>query len=331
MYNSKTVEASIYDLIPSPNQPRIDEKEGIDELKESIQNIGLINKPKVILHPELAGKYIIQTGHRRLRALKELGLQTVLVEVLEKEDPRIPLVDNMLRVDLHVVELANAIKEGISEELFFDEEDVVNSTGLSLKDVETMLLFGGKLNDYIVLFLLQNKKQVFSSSYDVLIKLAELAELKPGKKIVMSVLNEIKKREIEDGANIKAFKELIDIEIKDYKEKLKEKEREEEREREEEKEELEKTEIEEEKKEVKNIYDLIDEDSELEESKIVYETESGEEELLEYENTLKDLGLTIMYDDDWRNIRMEISVDDLSKISATKLLSVFEKIEKKIK
>ncbi len=332
MNSSKIIETDIYNLIPTPYQPRVNEEEGLEELQNSIQEIGLINKPKVIMHPELPGKYIIQTGHRRIKALKKLKFKTVTVEVLEKEDSRIPLVDNLLRVDLHVVELANAIQEGLELELFFNEEDVVNTTGLSFSDVKAMLKFGGKFPDYIVNFLLENKKYVFSSSYDVLEKLAILAELKPGKKILMFVLNEIRKRESEDGANIKAFKELISIEIESL---VREKEKENLFPIREEKEKIVETNK---NDEIKDIFDTIKEKKEDENSNfnetVKMEKEYIEEEefcVSEYENTIKDLGLNVSYDDDWKNIKIKISLNELSKLSATKLLSIFGKIEKKIK
>jgi len=338
MINSKIITVSIYDLLPSPHQPRVDESEGLEELKESISSMGLINRPKVIAHPTLPQKYIIQTGHRRIKALKELNVQTIEVELLEEEDSRIPLIDNMLRVDLHVTELADAIVSGFEEEIFTDIDEIVNLTGISEKDVKSMIKFGNKLNSYVISFLLQNKNMIFSNSLEILELLGELCELKPGKKIIMEVLKEIKEREDEDGANIKLFKELIKKQIEKAKVTTENTD-----EKEDEKQEKKECILKEKEENTDEAIDgnsnfnksqneepstFLDMDFDLEDE-ILIEEEDGEMNLSEYENKIKDLGLEVKYDDDWRNIQIKINIDEMSDVSETKLKSIFEKILKK--
>lgn len=322
--NSKStiIEVSIYDLLPSPHQPRVNENEGIEELKDSISSLGLINKPKVLIHPKLPGKYIIQTGHRRIKAMKALSYQTIEVELLSEEDPRIPLVDNMLRVDLHVIELANAIKSGIEDGIFLDVTDVANTTGIEKKEIESMMKYGNCMPSYVVEHLLENKKYIYSSSSRVLEKLAELAKLKPSKKTIMSVLNDIKEREDEFGANIKMFTSLIEIQIdiltqENAQEKLLETE-----------EEGTPKDNEKEAAPLSFLEDTDEEDEEFEED--IDFGESTASTPMDHLNSITDLGLKISYDDDWREVTLQINIAEMSQVSTTKALSALEKIKSKL-
>jgi len=314
---STIIEVALIDLLPSPHQPRIDESEGIEELQESIQMIGLINKPKVIIHETLAGKYVIQTGHRRVRAMRGLSYQTTEVELLAEEDDRVPLVDNMLRVDLHVIELANSIYDGIKEEIFLDIQDVSNATGIPIKEVEDMMKYGNAFPSYIVSHLLNNKKMVYSESPKILVALAKLAKMKPGKKILMEVMTDIHERELESGANIQLFENLIEESIekatpkKDIEKKIDKEEKEEKEEQEQE----------------QFSGSFLDNDEE-----ILIEDETGSEEIMldDHTNSIKDLGILVHHDDDWREITLKININEISKASTTKMLSILEKIKNKL-
>jgi len=81
----------------------------IEELKNSIKEVGLIN-PLTINQ-----NYRLLAGRRRFQALKELGFKTVPVRVLESEDElfdfRVALIENIQRKNLSDPELAAAIKE----------------------------------------------------------------------------------------------------------------------------------------------------------------------------------------------------------------------------
>lgn len=324
---STIIEASLYDLLPSPQQPRVDESEGIEELKESISSLGLINKPKVLIHPKLAGKYIIQTGHRRVKAMKALSYQTTEVELLSEEDPRIPLVDNMLRVDLHVIELANAITTGIEDGIFLDVVDVANTTGISKKEINSMLKYGNQMPSYVISHLLETKKYVYSSSSPVLESLAELAKLKPGKKIIMLVLNDIQEREDEAGANIKLFMSLIQKEIDQIKQK----------------EEVAEEEVSEEQTQdpvdkknedsssfLEDDEEEFDLDEEFDEEIVEFDNNADGSSPMDHSNTISDLGLKVFHDDDWREVTLKININEMSGVSVTKAISVLEKLRSKL-
>ena len=85
-------------LIPFENHP-FKERNGIEqtELLESIKTNGLLEP--LIVRPFSDGKYEIISGHRRVNACKELGIQTVpaIVRELNKDEAVIAMVDANLQ------------------------------------------------------------------------------------------------------------------------------------------------------------------------------------------------------------------------------------------
>lgn len=81
----------------------------IEELKQSIQNIGLLNPLTV----NTEGKLL--AGRRRFQAVKELGWTEVPVRILDSNGPvfdfKVALDENLKRKNLSDVEIAEAIKE----------------------------------------------------------------------------------------------------------------------------------------------------------------------------------------------------------------------------
>lgn len=99
-------------LIPFKNHP-FHERGGIEqtELLESIKANGLLEP--LIVRPFSDGKYEIISGHRRVNACKELGIQTVpaIVKELNKDEAIIAMVDaNLQREHLLASEKAIAYK-----------------------------------------------------------------------------------------------------------------------------------------------------------------------------------------------------------------------------
>ncbi len=99
-------------LIPFENHP-FKERTGEEqaELMESIRTTGML--VPVIVRPLLRGKYEIISGHRRVAACKELGIDTVptIVKELTKEEAVITMVDaNLQRENLLPSEKAFAYK-----------------------------------------------------------------------------------------------------------------------------------------------------------------------------------------------------------------------------
>lgn len=99
-------------LIPFENHP-FHERNGTEqtELLESIKTNGLLEP--LIVRPFSDGKYEIISGHRRVNACKELGIQTIpaIVKELNKDEAVIAMVDaNLQREHLLPSEKAFAYK-----------------------------------------------------------------------------------------------------------------------------------------------------------------------------------------------------------------------------
>lgn len=85
-------------LVPFENHP-FKKRNGIEneELKESVKENGLLQP--IIVCPFSAGTYEIISGHRRVEACKELGIQTVpaIVREMSKDEAVIAMVDSNLQ------------------------------------------------------------------------------------------------------------------------------------------------------------------------------------------------------------------------------------------
>jgi len=85
------------------------DKDGIEELAESIKRVGLI-QPLVV--KQYKDKYEIIAGHRRYRALKMLGaisVQTIIKNLGKLEADTVKLSENIYREDLTDLEEAESI------------------------------------------------------------------------------------------------------------------------------------------------------------------------------------------------------------------------------
>ena len=101
------------DLIdPNPFQLRKKiEESGLNELAESIKDIGIIQP---LLVTQVEGRYILIAGHRRLEASKRAKLTEVpcvVQEVSENEQIRYALIENLQRADLCPLDEALALKQ----------------------------------------------------------------------------------------------------------------------------------------------------------------------------------------------------------------------------
>lgn len=85
-------------LIPFENHP-FKKRDGIEneELKDSVKENGLLQP--IIVHSFSAGTFEIISGHRRVEACKELGIQTVpaIVRDMPKDEAVIAMVDSNLQ------------------------------------------------------------------------------------------------------------------------------------------------------------------------------------------------------------------------------------------
>jgi len=86
-------------------------RENLDELKESIKDVGILNPLTVVPRGD---KFEIVSGHRRYLAAKELGLEKVPCIVREIDDAQIlaeRIHENIKREELNIVDQAELIRK----------------------------------------------------------------------------------------------------------------------------------------------------------------------------------------------------------------------------
>ena len=121
----------------------------INELAKSIKENSLLHRITVVLKKN--GEYELISGQRRLNAFKRLGRETIPAKVLEKttEDEllSIIIIENIQRVDIKPIEMANAIEE-LYKKLNGDISKVAEKIG---KSKSTVRLYRNmlRLNDNI--------------------------------------------------------------------------------------------------------------------------------------------------------------------------------------
>ncbi|WP_316572301.1 ParB/RepB/Spo0J family partition protein [Neobacillus sp. YIM B06451] len=121
----------IKDLRPNPYQPRKHfEPEAIEELKESIQEHGILQP--LVVRKSIKG-YEIVVGERRFRAAKLAGLETVpavVRDLSEQQMMELAVLENLQREDLSPIEEAAAYQT-LMEKLNLTQEEVAKRLGKS--------------------------------------------------------------------------------------------------------------------------------------------------------------------------------------------------------
>jgi ParB family chromosome partitioning protein len=125
---ARLVHISPNDVVPNPQQPRSEfNREELEELVVSIREVGLLQP--IVVRP-LAGAstgdahYELIMGERRLRASKQLGLESIPAVVRNTADEnmlRDALLENLHRANLNALEEASAYQQllddfGITQE-----------------------------------------------------------------------------------------------------------------------------------------------------------------------------------------------------------------------
>jgi ParB family chromosome partitioning protein len=109
------------DIVPNAVQPRTEfAKEKLDELVASIREVGVL-QPIVVRPIDTGtgtGKFELIMGERRLRAAKQLGLDSIPAVVKNTADEamlRDALLENLHRADLNPLEEASAYQQLLSD------------------------------------------------------------------------------------------------------------------------------------------------------------------------------------------------------------------------
>ncbi len=107
------------DIVPNAQQPRtVFDQNDLAELVHSIREIGVLQP--IVVRPlnDQPGKYELVMGERRLRATKEVGLDTIPAVIRETADAdmlRDALLENLHRAQLNPLEEASAYQQLLSD------------------------------------------------------------------------------------------------------------------------------------------------------------------------------------------------------------------------
>ena len=150
-------EIEIRNIVGNPWQPRSNfDEEALDELAESIKEIGIIQPITVRLLEK--GKYQLIAGERRFRAAQKIGLRTIAAYVREANDQNMlemALVENIQRVDLNAIDVAISYRRLI-EECNLTQENMSERVGKKRSTISNYLRLL-KLPAEIQLALKENK------------------------------------------------------------------------------------------------------------------------------------------------------------------------------
>lgn len=138
--NSEILQIPVDKILPNPNQPRQRfDPTALSELADSIRAYGLIQPIQV---RRISNEfYELVAGERRLRAMKEVGEETiaaVLVEMNDEDSAVVAIVENVQREDLTFFEEAESYKQLI-EYYGLTQEKIAELLGKSQSAVANKL------------------------------------------------------------------------------------------------------------------------------------------------------------------------------------------------
>lgn len=178
----------------------------MEGLVASIQALGLI-EPITVTPEEVGGTYRIITGHRRYRAAKAAGLETIEVLIRDPEDERQrrlkSIVSNVQREDIGPIDMAEALQVLMDEEeQIATQEDLARLIGKDEPWVSGMLR--------LLTLPSQLQKKVgltqLSVPYDAMIRIARLDDPQAQEELIDALLGGATQREIRDRINAKKGK-----------------------------------------------------------------------------------------------------------------------------
>jgi len=132
----------ISDLVRNKYQPRkVFDQENLDELANSIKELGIIQPIIVRKSNENISKYEIIAGERRWLAAQHAGLHEVPVVIIEADNLKsleFSIIENVQRNDLNVIEEAQGYQRLI-DDFSYDQEKVARFIGKSRSHITNFL------------------------------------------------------------------------------------------------------------------------------------------------------------------------------------------------
>jgi ParB family chromosome partitioning protein len=130
------------DIVPNAVQPRsVFDEDDLAELVHSIREVGVLQPVVVRPLPDQPGKYELVMGERRLRATKEVGLDSIPAIVRETADIdmlRDALLENLHRAQLNPLEEASAYQQLLAD-FGITQEELANRIGRSRPQITNTL------------------------------------------------------------------------------------------------------------------------------------------------------------------------------------------------
>lgn len=128
---------NVSDIQVAPQVRKDFDQEELDKLAASISAVGMLEQPIVSFDPQ--GRCWLRAGERRLRAAKQLRMQTIAVSVVDFDANArvIQLAENAVRVGLNPIEEAQAIAELVQEGL--THEKISKAVGMSTGTIQARL------------------------------------------------------------------------------------------------------------------------------------------------------------------------------------------------
>ena len=149
----------ISELTPNRYQPRREfNQENLDDLTNSIKELGIIQPIIVRISKENESKYEIIAGERRWLAAQKAGLHEVPVAITEADDLKsleFAIVENVQRHDLNAIEEAQGYQRLIKD-FSYDQEKVSKFIGKSRSHITNCLRLLTLPNE--VIKLIESKK-----------------------------------------------------------------------------------------------------------------------------------------------------------------------------
>jgi ParB family transcriptional regulator, chromosome partitioning protein len=114
----------------NPHQPRkVFDVEALEELARSIEMVGLIHPP--VVRPIEEGCYELISGERRYRACELMGMKKISVVVRvtpTEQSAQAALIENVQRVDLNPIEIAQALHR-LVQDFHYSQEKLAQKVG----------------------------------------------------------------------------------------------------------------------------------------------------------------------------------------------------------
>lgn len=130
------------DIVPNAAQPRtVFDPADLAELVHSVREFGVLQPIVVRPHPTMPGTYELIMGERRLRATREVGLETIPAVVRDTADEsmlRDALLENLHRSNLNPLEEASAYQQLLTD-FGITQEELAGRIGRSRPQISNTL------------------------------------------------------------------------------------------------------------------------------------------------------------------------------------------------